>query len=305
MRCFTLLTTLLCMLLATALAGSRANAAESGLLKWKLKAGETFYLKNVQTLKQTVTANGRDVEQNSVQTSISRFSVKSVSAKGGTVIEQTVLKTTTEGNLPGAGDTSISDKMKGVRFTITLDDHHKVVKFEGYDEFIKKMTGGDKAVAAALRAMMPQETIQKTASETFSQLPGNIVSTGDTWKRAYNLTMGPIGDMAVKATYVYYGKATVEETSVDRIKYVASMKYSPPKAAGGVRLPFTIVGGRLNSDEFSGTLHFNSATGKIVDSTVSMKVSGDLTLQVEDEKRTIGLKQEVTTESYILDENPL
>ncbi|MBT6156155.1 MAG: hypothetical protein HOH82_15975 [Planctomycetaceae bacterium] len=301
MRYFTFLT----MLLSITLVGSNVNAAESGMLRWKLKAGDTFYLKNVQRMKQTITANGRDVKQNSTQISFIQFSVKRLTPEGGAVVEQTLLKISSKGNLSGAGDTGVNDKLKGVKFTLTLDSDHKIVKFEGYEEFIKKVTDGDKAVEAALRVMVAKETMQKTASEIFSQLPRKIVSTGDTWKRAAHFSMGPIGEMAINATYIYYGKATVEDTPVDRIQYIAAMKYSPPKANGSVKLPFTITKVSLNSDEFSGTIHFNPETGRIVDTTLNMKISGELTFLVDDQDRTVSLKQEMTIEAHILDENPL
>lgn len=294
-----------CLLLSVMLTGFRAEAADSGKLKWKLKAGDTFYLENVQKMDQTITANGRNIDQKNNQTSVARFSIKSVTPDGGAVIEQTILKISSEGNLPGLNSDELSNKLEGVKFTITLDSDHQVTKFEGYDEFVKKVSGGNPAIGAALRTMVPEETLQQTASETFSQLPGKVVATGDTWKRTSKFAMGPIGDMNVNANYTYKGKATVDGTSVDRIDYDAKMTYSPPKAGGGAALPFSVTKGTLKSDEFSGTTHFDPETGRVVNATVKMKLSGDLTFSIQGQDQTMSLKQEMTVTSRVLKENPL
>jgi hypothetical protein len=288
------------VLLAVTLSGRRAEAADAVTLKWKLKTGDTFYLENVQKMKQTITVMGREVKQSTTQTAFTQFSVKKELPDGGAVIEQTILKISNPENKPGSAGAKISENMKGVKFTITLNSKHNVVKFEGYDD-----TDGNKAVAMALRSMMSKETMQKTASEAFSQLPGKSVSTGDMWNRSNNLSMGPIGNMAVTAIYEYVGNAKVDGKPVERITYVAVVKYSPPKADENSNLPFTIAKGDLKSDSFSGTIHFDPKSGRSVDSVTQMKISGDLTYLIQGKTRVVSLKQNMKIEVRVLDKNPL
>ncbi|MBT6154478.1 MAG: hypothetical protein HOL01_25760 [Planctomycetaceae bacterium] len=175
MRYFAFLT----MLLSTSLAGSVADAADPVTLRWKLKVGDTFYIENVQKMKMTTKVMDREVEQNTTQTSITQFSVTKVTPDGGAVIQQTLLNFSRKSNMAGDEDTDISELIKGVTFTITLNGKHELVKFEGYDEFVKKVSGGKPAAENALRAMVPEETLKRTVSETFSPLPRKAVSAGD------------------------------------------------------------------------------------------------------------------------------
>ncbi|MBT6156153.1 MAG: hypothetical protein HOH82_15965 [Planctomycetaceae bacterium] len=301
MRYFAFLT----MLLSTSLAGSIADAADPVTLKWKLKVGDTFYIENVQKMKTTTKVMDNEVVQNATQTAITQFSVTKVTPDGGAVLQQTVLNSSSKSDRAGSEDTGVSELIKGVTFTITLNGKHEIVKFEGYDEFVKKVSGGKTAVETALRAIIPEENLKKSYSETFSQFPGKAVSTGEMWNRTFNQSMGPIGNMAVTAIYEYVGKATIDEKPVEHITYVAALKYSPPKAEVDSNLPFTITKGNFKSDAFSGTIHFDSESGRIVNSVMNMKFSGDMTFLMEGESREVSLKSEMTIESRVLDKNPL
>jgi hypothetical protein len=80
-----------------------------------------------------------------------------------------------------------------------------------------------------------------------------------------------------------------------------ALKYTPPAPdQGGETLPFKIKGGNITQtqDEKSnkGTVKFNTKTGRIESSTVSVKMSGSLTLDIGGTTTEVSLTQDQTTD---------
>ena len=102
-----------------------AVAQADAPLTWKLKKGDVFYAKAVNAMKQTVSVNGNKMNQEQNQTTYHKYTVKEA-GKDGTVIEQTVMRSDVEGNLPGTAD--VAKKLKGVSLTFTLNAKNEVTK---------------------------------------------------------------------------------------------------------------------------------------------------------------------------------
>src|SRR5262249_10791058 len=106
---------------------------DSAPLKWKLKQGDTFYVKSVSTVQQTLTRGKRATKQKINSTMVVRFTVRK-HGPGSTVIDQTILQMTS--NADGAGD--LADKVKDVTMTVTLNSRGEPIDFKGYEKFVEK-----------------------------------------------------------------------------------------------------------------------------------------------------------------------
>src|SRR5438876_6243111 len=125
------------------LAGLALPARAQTPLQWKLKKGDHFYLKNVTTAKQKLTAAGtKPVTQNSEQTVVLGFSVEDQTAEG-LILKETIEEVSVK---PDKGDPFRDDKVAGASFLVTVSPKWEILKFEGYDKFINKVAGDEPAV---------------------------------------------------------------------------------------------------------------------------------------------------------------
>lgn len=286
------------------LAAVAAPAQAGGVsLAWKMKAGDTFYARSAMNIEQTITINGRDVDQKQDQASVSRYKVTKVGPDGYT-LEQTILQSSVESNIQPGGADDVTKKIRGATFTITLDAKFKVQKVDGIDELVTKLGGDDPKAKAMLSATLNEEVMKKSVQDMFYCGPDDskAVKVGDTWKRDTKLPMGPIGDMDLTMEYKYAGSKGGKED----VALSGSAKYAPPKkAAGGAALPFTVKDADLKTDKLTGTLTFDSTAGRMTESKLEMEMSGSMTIAVNGREATMDLKQKLVGKTTILDKNPV
>ena len=205
-------------------------------LAWKFKDGQTMYQEMTTKTEQTMKVMGSDIKQNQTQTFI--FSWTPVKKDG----DNTVLKQKIEGvkmtidiggqpisydsTNPGQTSSALGDFFKslvGSEFTLTLDKANKVIKIEGRDEFVKKLTQANPQMEGLLKQILSDESLKQMADPTFAAIPGKAVKKGDTWEQKTKLDMGPIGSYENTYKYTYEGKD--EKTKLDRIKVDTTLKY--------------------------------------------------------------------------------
>jgi hypothetical protein len=282
--------------LPVALLLSLAVPVEGATIRWKFKEGDVFYNQADVSIRQTITVMGRKVNQKSDQTTVTRFTVKKVNADKSVVLEQEIVDTTVQGDIvPG----DAAKKLKGTKFTITLSARGKLEKFEGYDDFLDKLSGGNDEQRKVLAAMMPEDTFKTVISETFGFTPGKEVEKGDSWKLDYKVSMGPLGDLSGGSTYRYEGK----EKKGEKIGFKATLKYAPPGNAGA-GLPFTIDKGTLKAEDFNGVIYFDAEKGRVAESSMSAKITGTLTISVMGNKADMDMEQNLQMRSRITDKAP-
>ena len=266
-------------------------------LAWKLDKGDKFYVETTTKLDQTITLpGGQKQKQNQNQTTYHRYRVLDA-AGGKLVLEQTILRTETAGNL--APDDA-AKRLKGVSMTYTLDKSFKVTDLQGYDTFLDAASGDDATARKALAAMLPEEVLKTAVEDLFGSVPGRAVKAGETWTRKTRLPMGPIGDFAVAATYKYTGPADGGE----KITLAADMTYTAPKG-DGAGLPFQITKGELKADQFTGTVHFDAKAGRLRTSEAATKVNGKLTFRAMGTDVEVEIAQDMKLTSKVTDKNPV
>jgi hypothetical protein len=282
-------------------------------LACKFEKDKPFYQKMSTKTIQNIKVQGLDVGQNQEQTFFFKFEpIKQDGDKW--VVKQTIegvqMKIDIAGNpvsydstseSAAAGtNTALSDffkALKGSQFTLTITKDCTVEKVEGRDEFVKKLVAANKQLEALLNRILGEEAMKQMADPSFGVVPKNPVKVGDKWDRTVKLTLGPLGTYENKYTFTYK-KQDGDKAEID---VAVELKYSPPGPdQGGETLPFKIKGGKIEQvkDDKSnkGTVIFNTKSGRIESSTIAVKMTGSLTLDIGGTTTEVSLTQDQTTE---------
>lgn len=284
------------------LAGMAVPASAQTKLEWKFKEGEKFFLEQVVNNKMAVKVMGMDMNMDTVQTQVTSFAVLKKNSDGSVVIEQKIESIKIEAEGPAAAFAQAGQQMEGASFKFTLSPKLQVTKFEGYEEFVKKLGGDDPMLGAMMRMMMSEETMKQSAAEPFAFLPDKPVSKGDKWERKQNLQMAFIG-LTSENKYNYQGKDTLNGKPVEKIGVTSTVKFEPPKGdAGG--LPFQISKADFKPEKSDGTFFFDASAGKLVSSEVKMKMKGTMGMSVAGQEIEMEMDVDTTTKTKLLDKKP-
>jgi hypothetical protein len=279
-------------------------------LDWKLKEGDRFYLLTESTFNQVMELpgkeGGKEIKQEITQTAVLQFYVEKKTPDGNYTIKQTIEGLMVKGGA-GAGTPVSDDKIQGASFTLTLNPKLEVVKLEGYSDFIKKLAGDDPSVLKTVKSIVTEELLTKAATQAFAFLPTKQVKEGDEWgaDRTIKMPLGPLGALEATNTYKYVGKGKLNDKELDKISFTTKVAYSLPKEDAGIA--FRVIKGTLTVDDNAkGTIYFDSANGRLVQYEMSLNLTGDLTLSINnvplDTKIT---KQEQTVKVTVSTDNPI
>ncbi len=268
-------------------------------LKLKFKEGDSFWVEDVTTAKQSFNLLGQAMQSEDKTTQITKFTVNKVGPEGielAMKIESIDAKS--DGGL-GISLGSILEKIKGSQFKVTLTPDGKVTKFEGFAEVAKKLTEGDDDVAKLLKDAITEEMFKKGVEQAYGFLPDGAVKKGDTWKRETKYPAGPFGDFKTNNTFTYKGKSEGGE----EIGVKQTMEYVAAKGGlmGGMA---KVVKGDLKGDKASGTYIFDAEKGRLISATTTMRISGSLTLDVGGQQAQVDMTMENSGVTKVHDKNP-
>jgi hypothetical protein len=276
-------------------------------LDWKLKEGDRFYLLTESTFNQVMEIPGKEagkeIKQDITQIAVLQFYVEKKTPDGNYTIKQTI-----EGLMVKGASTNpvIDEKIQGANFTLTLNPKLEVVKLEGYADFLKKLAGDEPAALKTVKSIITEELLTKAATQAFAFLPTKQVKEGDEWgeDRSIKMPLGPLGALEVTNLYKYVGKAKLNDKEYDKISFTSKVAYSLPKEDAGIA--FRVVKGALKAENAKGTIYFDSANGRLVQYEMSLNLTGELTLSINnvplDTKIT---KQEQTVKVTLSTDNPI
>jgi hypothetical protein len=191
---------------------------------------------------------------------------------------------------------------------VTLDPNTmKVTKVDGREEFVKKLTDANPLMANLLKQILSEDQLKQMAEPPFMVVPdkGKKVKPNDTWVRESKLAMGPIGTYDAKYTFTYKGpeKRTIEgkEATLEKIEMKTDLTYKPPDPKEASNLPFKIEGGSLKAPDANGTIYFDKDKGRVVETTMKVKLEGKLNISVADQKAEVELTQTQDTTTNTTD----
>lgn len=204
---------------------------------------------------------------------------------------------------PGTVNTALGEFFKqliGTEFKITVDKDFKVTKFEGRDEFLKKLGQANQAMEPMLKKVLNDDALRQMADPLLGLSPGRPVGKGDTWTRESKLNFGPIG--SYKNNYKY----TLEkiEKGIADIKIENTMVYEAPSESGD-GLPFRIKAAKLQSKDAGGSVKFDVVKGRIDSQEVKVTLSGELDIEIASTVTKVELKQDQSTKITTSDQPQL
>jgi hypothetical protein len=280
------------------LVGLALPARAQAPFDWKLKKGDRFYLRNVTSTKQTLKALGKEVAQNSEQTIVLGFTVEDQTPEG-LVLKETVEEVTVK---PEKGEAVSDDKITGATFLITLSPKGEILKFDGYEKFLDKLSGDDVTVRQALQAMLSEDALKKSVREAMAFLPDRPIKDGETWERSVESPLGALGTLRETRTYKLDGKDDVGGKKVDKITFTSALDFKAGKPVQ--TLPYHVVSGEVKAEEAKGTVHFDGAAGRLVQIESHMKLRGRMVLSSSGANVDAEIQQEQTSKVALLNEKP-
>lgn len=276
-----------------------SGQADGVTLRWKLKQGDTFYLKQTDKMEQTVGVLGQNQEQNTESTVVSQFKVTKADADGYT-LEQTVLDSVTETNVVPGGLGDFDKKYKGTKFTIALDKDFKATKIEGVTAAYDKVVQDNPAIKPVIAAYLHEEVMKKAVQDVFRVGPDKAVKVGDGWKADEVAPLGPSGELATALAF----KLAAAKDGVAEVGYTGTAKFAPPKEASP-DLPFTITKADFKSDKYTGTIKFDTKAGRMTEAESAMNLAGTMTLKIGEMELVADIKSKMTSKTEVLDKNPV
>src|SRR5262245_10655360 len=176
-------------------------------MEWKFNEGDKFYVEDVSTMKQKIGFMGKDIDQTQKTTMVTSYTVKKKTGNE-VVLEQKIegVDVKVMGGLGGDLD-KMMEKLKGAKFTLTLNvKEGKIIKFDGYEDFIKQLTEGNEEVGKFIKMMLSEDVLKKSSEEAFGFLPGKAINKGEGWKKEATIPFGPLGSFKTVNDYTYQGK---------------------------------------------------------------------------------------------------
>jgi hypothetical protein len=185
--------------------------------------------------------------------------------------------------------------MVGGELDLTVSRNMEVSKIEGLSGLLKNGAPGNQAMVPNLMEMFGDAAFKQLAESTLGAVPGAAKKKGDSWTREAALNMGGIGGYKTSTIYTYRGKVT-DNKGLGKIDIQPSLKYvGPNNNNNGGALPFKITEGELKSTAGRGTVFFDLTRGRLVRSTLEMKVEGKLKIGIGGMNTDVALSQTQTT----------
>jgi len=271
-------------------------------LEWKFKEGDKFFIEAVTETKQTVTLADKPTTSASTYTTVSSFVVKKAEA-GSYTLDQTIegvqVKSAKADDSTVAIASRFANLLKGAKFTFTINSAGKLTsKLDGYDDFIRRLSGGSDKIEKDNRAFLPEDALKDELSAIFGFLPGKSVEKDDTWKRTETLAL-PWGKLTGETTYKYGGK----DKDGEKIDITQKWSYAlPDEGAGGVK----VSKGDVKVTDATGTIVADLAAGRLVSHKETRHLTGHLTTTDAAKKETpFDIDQTTTRTIRRVEENPL
>ncbi len=270
-------------------------------LKWKFKEGDKFWVEDSNVQKQVVVVVGQTQKVEQKTTTITSYEITKVTSE--TIEVRMKIEAVDVRSDGGIGVyEKIMEKSKGTVFNITMTPRGEVKKLDGFEDFAKRIGGGDPDVDKMLKELFTPEMFIQSIEQGFAFVPDKKVKKGESWTRGSKIPFGGIGEFRSSSTFTYNGKGDGGE----QIAFKQNLTYMPPKKGADFGGLFKIVKGDLKADNARGTYVFDAEKGRLVSGTSEMTIKGTLTLDLNGQMEiSVDLRVEQTATSRVHDKNPL
>jgi hypothetical protein len=274
-----------------------------------------FYTEQYTDTNQEMTVMGQVVVQKQKQWFLIEWTPKEMKDKNYVVTQKIVgvkMEIDIGGNKIGYDSTTAGkqknpmtdffDQLMKEDLTYTVKgDLSKVESIENREKFIKGLQDINPQMQKLLQAILSDKSLQKMAEPTWIAFPKDgVIPTTKKWDRTSDLDLGPIGKYETKFEFnLEDAKGAKGE---DKIGIKTTLTYTQPNDKAG--LPFIIHSAKLTASNGTGTALFDRAKGRFDSTEITMKLTGDLDIEVGSMKTKVTLNQTQTAKSTTYDELP-
>lgn len=269
-------------------------------LRWQFKEGDSFLAETKSHLVQTVNVNGKAYPQDTVHTSVVKYTVTAIDKDGRIVLEQQIesMKASNPDGSPSVGNNAILNQLQGAIIKARLSPQYEVKELEGYDELIKRLAGDDPSVRRVVQALLSEDQLKQTIQNTLGMVPQKDVEAGATWKRQLLMQLGPLGSIKTELDFKVSGATKFEDKDLIKIDYQPSIQYIPP--TGDATNPvLSITQGKVQLKSGSGTIYFDAKAGRLYSSSLKLQLTGELTARVNGTEMLVTFDQTQTIDVRI------
>ena len=288
-------------------------------LEPKFVEGSKQVIDIVTKTHQILTIAGMDVETSAEQEITSTSAVGTRMPDGTLPLVQTIDALKVEMTLPGGmglsfdsanpptqKDTSpvgfLRDAVQalaGSSYTIHLDARDKFVSVEGTQAVIDRAADLDPKAADHLKTQLNPETIGREFEQEFEFLPSILVREGDPWEHTQISSIGGGQTLTFAKRYTYEGTVDRDGRTLDKIGVKATeVTYAmDPQAESPVRVDKSDL--KIESSE--GTILFDRQAGRTVASDAKTRITGDMTLRINETDLPSKLDLTLETHSRVRD----
>ncbi len=310
-------------------------------LKWKWRAGDTFYVQTVTKVKQTLVIE--DPRGDVVKAPWSARGAACIAALSGgqplpvsltlvprhtdrdreiqqnyehsSLVRYTVQKRNDDGSavlvqrverdrsaVKGPESSKPDPTLEDAELTLHVNMRGQVTKVEGADKLLVLLAGDDTAKREALREMLDPETLRIAATQTLGLFPKESLKTGESWNSTAELKLGVAGRVKSEREFTLDAVENRGATSLARVSFTTKVSdYQPAK---GGNLAFQVAAGYLTQASGKGSLEVDLDAGRLLRGESSVKLAGYLTLRNSDVFYRVRLAQEQTVTTRVTDKLP-
>jgi hypothetical protein len=301
-------------------AQKKDDAAQTkGEWTWKAfdkNTNPAFYQQLTTETTQKMKVMGMEVTQEQKQTFYIKWTPKEPDVKGNWVVTQKIVgvkmdidiggnKISYDSTAPAQPQNPMTDFFKALlelELTFTIDKDLKVVKIDGNEEFIKKLSKTNPQMEPLLKSILSEDALKKMTEPTLFAFPSKREDREKKrWNKVSELSLGPIGSYTTDYLFTLAGKD--KDSGGEKIDVKANMVYKKPTEKG--KLPFQIDEGELTGKDGSGYAVFNPAKGRFDVYKMKMKLEGSLKIDIGGMKTTVDLAQDQNAVVTTSDTNPV
>jgi hypothetical protein len=268
-------------------AGAVGRDARAAALRWKFKPGETLHYVTDQKTVTAVKGGGLDVKTTLTQTIDMSWAVKSVAPDETAEMTQTIdrVRTKIESAFGAFEYDSQAEKapegpiaaslvpllkaLVGAQFAFKISPQGELTDIRVPEQVTKALREAGPAGGAA--GMFSEDGLKNMIAESSLALPKDDLAKGKSWTRQTKIPTPPVGSMTLDKTYTYDGPDPAAGSGVDKVSLDTKIGI---ELAPGAPSDF-----KITSQEGKGTFLFDTAAGRIVNSTVTEKVETLVTVQ--------------------------
>jgi len=273
------------------------------LLGWKLSERQTLYQEVLVTQKSNYRIQGLDMRANVQYRVLSRFTVEKSNPDGTLVVQQKVeaARLLQADPLVRAVFGDLLQKLIGTAFKITLSPQMEIISFEGQQERIRAVAGGNPldGQSLLLASLVDQDGWKELDQLSLFQ-PSKPLQVGQEWERELTHSWGPLGGWKGQVDYAYLGK----QDGFHRISYTLKLDYLPPQG-NGRDLPFQIANAAFKHQEAGGMIYFDSDKGRVSRAEERFHVKGTMTIELLGQNTPVELEEDQTFHIRIFAQKPL